>query len=89
MFDVPELFPQVIAELNIQKSVELEIYFENKYVGRSLPGGGQVATIFPLTFGITAVMLLMAFLVQLMLWRDGTNDIQLQLVAIIGNLLVI
>ena len=47
-FDVAELFPQVIVELHIPNSAELALYFENTYVGRSLPGGGQVAPIFPI-----------------------------------------
>ena len=47
-FDVPDLFPQVIAELNIPNSAELALYFENTYVGGSLPGGGQVAPLFPI-----------------------------------------
>ena len=47
-FDVPELFPQVIEQLNIPEATELALYFEQTYVGRTLPGGGQVNPLFPI-----------------------------------------
>ena len=47
-FDVPELFPQVIEQLNIPEAAELALYFEQTYVGRTLPGGGQVNPLFPI-----------------------------------------
>ena len=47
-FDVPELFPQVIEQVNIPEATELALYFEQTYVGRTLPGGGQVNPLFPI-----------------------------------------
>ena len=34
-FVVPELFPQVIEQLNIPQATELALYFEQTYVGRT------------------------------------------------------
>ena len=45
-FDLPNIFSQVIAQLNIPESAELSFYFENTYIGRTLPGGTQVAPLF-------------------------------------------
>ena len=48
-FDVPELFPQVIAQLGIPQAQELALYFEKTYIGRSLPGGTFVEPLFPVS----------------------------------------
>ena len=47
-FDVLELFPQVIEGLNIPEGTELALYYEQTYVGRTLPGGGQILPLFPI-----------------------------------------
>ena len=47
-FDLPNIFSQVIAQLNIPESAELSFYFENTYIGRTLPGGTQVAPLVPI-----------------------------------------
>ena len=47
--DVPELFPLVIEQLDIPEATELGLYFEKTYVGRTLPGVGQINPLFPIT----------------------------------------
>ena len=48
-FDVPELFPLVLEQLNIPEALQLSLYFERTYIGRTLPGGGQINPVFPIT----------------------------------------
>ena len=40
--DVPQLLPLVLEQLDILESPELPLYFENNYVGFSLPGAVYV-----------------------------------------------
>ena len=47
-FEVQELFPQVIEQLGIPASVELALYFEATYIGRTVPGGTQLTPLFPI-----------------------------------------
>ena len=47
-FEVQELFPQVIEQLGIPAYVELALYFETTYIGRTVPGGTQLAPLFPI-----------------------------------------
>ena len=46
--EVQELFPQVIEQLDIPASLELALHFENTYIGRTVPGGTQLAPLFPI-----------------------------------------
>ena len=47
-FEVQELFPQVIEQLDIPASLELALYFETTYIGRTVSGGTQLAPLFPI-----------------------------------------
>ena len=47
-FDVLQLFPQVIEEVNIPEATELALYYEQTYVDRTLPGGGHIPPLFPI-----------------------------------------
>ena len=46
--EVQELFPQVIEQLDIPASLELALYFETTYIGRTVSGGIQLAPLFPI-----------------------------------------
>ena len=48
-FDVPELFPLVLEQLDIPEALHLSLYFKRTYIGRTLPGGGQINPVLPIT----------------------------------------
>ena len=63
-FEVQELFLQIIEQLDIPASLELALYFETTYIGRTVSGGTQLAPLFPLRCGTTITLYLRGYLVQ-------------------------
>ena len=64
-FDVPNIFPQVIAQLNIPESADISLYFENTYISRTLTGGTQVAPLLQLRIGIDHIMSRLVVITQI------------------------